>query len=457
MKRMFLKNIFCSFLLVQSLVCFSCSNPSDAYEVSGSTNAIGRKITVSTVVEFNSLKPVAGDTIVLKNGEWKEALINLKGKGTAQNRIILMAETMGKVVFTGNSNLKIDGEWLWVEGLLFTNGFSLKDDIVVFTKNSKHCCLSQSAIINYNPPSKETDYKWVSLYGTKNRVEYCEFTGKTHQGTTLVVWLDEQPNYHEIANNYFGPRPTLGGNGGETIRIGTSQWSMHDSYTNVSKNIFDKCDGEIEVVSVKSCHNTIADNLFYECDGTLTLRHGNNNIIDANYFIGNNKPNTGGIRVIGEGHLIRNNYLYLLSGKNLRAAISIMNAFANPQLNEYWQVKNVVVSENTIVQCEQAFVVGAGKNTTRTLPPDSLAIVANNILFPQKLLIKEDEPTRFIVKDNLVRGAALIPGFEMMPNDMIKKDSNGIWQIKSNKKAPFWFTETVGPAWRSNKPTIRIL
>lgn len=453
MKKIILQIIFCMVFAMLSVLCFGCSVSTK--KVDNNTVVINtKKYIVSNESEFEALQLSAGDTVVLKNGAWKNAQLHFKGKGTEQMRIVLMAETPGKVLLTGNANLKIDGEWLTVEGLLFSNGFSLKDDVILFTKSSAHCCLLQSAIINYNPPAKETDYKWVSMYGFKNRVANCEFTGKSHQGTTLVVWLSEQPNYHEIENNYFGPRPALGNNGGETIRIGTSDWSMYDSYTKVWNNIFDNCDGEMEIISVKSCHNSVSNNLFYECDGTLTLRHGNNNLIEENYFIGNEKPNTGGIRVIGEGHVIKNNYLYLLSGKSLHAAVSVMNALEKPKLNEYWQVKNTVIEGNVIVQCEQAFVVGAGKNTTRVLPPDSLAIIGNYVLLPGKLLVQEDNPTNFIVNSNQVRGAALVPGFINMPADMLKKDKNGIWQLKDNNRNPFWKNDFPGPDWMKNKSEI---
>lgn len=96
-----------------------------------------------------------------------------------------------------------------------------------------------------------------------------------------MVWLSDKPNYHRIDHNYFGERSALGVNGGETIRIGTSTWSMFDSFTVVENNIFDKCDGETEIISNKSCKNIIQKNLFFECDGTLTLRHGNNNEVSV--------------------------------------------------------------------------------------------------------------------------------------------------------------------------------
>ena len=59
-----------------------------------------------------------------------------------------------------------------------------------------------------------------------------------------------------------------------------------------------------EIISNKSCKNTYSDNGFYECKGTLTLRHGNDCLVTGNYFIGNNISQTGGVRIIGENHVV---------------------------------------------------------------------------------------------------------------------------------------------------------
>src|SRR3546814_2638704 len=86
------------------------------------------------------------------------------------------------------------------------------------------------------------------------------FRSKTNAGVTLaVIRRDGDPldNGHRIDHNYFGPRPPLGSNGGETIRIGTSEESLSDSHTIVERNIFDRTSGEVEIVSVKSGGNIV--------------------------------------------------------------------------------------------------------------------------------------------------------------------------------------------------------
>lgn len=439
-------------LLLCGLQYSSCAKPiadslSQKEEVQPIT--VGSKTyTVANATELNALTLQPGDKVVMKSGEWKSQLINFKAKGTAEKPITLVAETKGNVILSGNSNLKIDGEWLVVDGLSFKNGFSLKDDVVIFSKTTSNSRLTNTSIENYNPSDKTIDYKWISLYGKNNRVDHCSISGKTHQGTTLVVWLDNKANYHKIDHNYFGPRPDLGANGGETIRIGTSTYSMNDSYTTVEHNIFDKCNGEMEIISIKSGYNKILNNLFYECVGTVTFRHGNNSEVSNNYIIGNNVANTGGIRIIGENQKVLGNYLYKVVGTTLRAAISIMNALEKPKLNEYWQVKNALVQDNIIVSPREAFVLGSGKDVTKTLAPDGVNISNNYIINPTTLLVAQDQPTNLTMQNNQVDGSNFPTGFVKMGNDL--QMSDGLWQRKSVLTTPFWLNNFIGPDWKKD-------
>src|SRR5207248_3634205 len=135
--------------------------------------------------------------------------------------------------------------------------------------NGSHCRLTDSAII-------DSTYKfYIHLAGSENRFDHCYLAGKTSESPTLQVEAEGKPNHHQIDHNHFGPRPPLGKNGGETMRIGYSYQQTKISRTLVEHNLFDRCDGEIEVISSKSCENIYRYNTFRNCDGTLTLRHGN--------------------------------------------------------------------------------------------------------------------------------------------------------------------------------------
>lgn len=213
------------------------------------TQTVAKEYPVASVTELKQAerKAKAGDVLVMQDGNWAGAEILFYGQGTAEAPITLRAQTPGKVVLTGTSRLRIGGEHLVVEGLWFKGAGDCKSDVIEFRRSSKehatNCRLTNCAITDYNPPDKKRDYKWVSLYGVSNRVDHCYFAGKQHAGTTLVVWVDDRPNYHRIDHNHFGPRPRLGQNGGETIRVGTSEVSMNTSRTLVEFNLFQECSG----------------------------------------------------------------------------------------------------------------------------------------------------------------------------------------------------------------------
>ena len=82
-------------------------------------------------------KAQPGDTIILANGEWRDFQIVFTGTGTAAKPIALTAETKGKVLITGQSNLRIGGKHLLVSGLVFKNGASPTREVISFRRDSK--------------------------------------------------------------------------------------------------------------------------------------------------------------------------------------------------------------------------------------------------------------------------------------------------------------------------------
>lgn len=346
-----------------------------------------QKTIVETIDQFNNAikNAIPGNTIILKNGIWKDVQLNVNGIGTKEAPITITAEKEGEVIITGNSKLTISGKYMVVSGLWFKDGVPIDKEVISFKKDSKtfayNCRLTNCTISNYNPTDKSIVTHWVDMWGKNNRVDHNNFTGKTNGGTTLVVWLKGEEhieNNHLIDHNFFGERPELGVNGGETIRIGTSENSMKSSKTTVEFNIFKHCNGEIEIISNKSCDNIYRNNLFLESEGALTLRHGNRALVENNVFVGNNNPRVGGIRIIGEDHTVQNNLLIGISGDDYRAPIVVMNGVQNSPLNRYFQVKNATIQNNTLINCN-AVQFGAGKDNEKTLAPIN-SVFANNLI-----------------------------------------------------------------------------
>jgi poly(beta-D-mannuronate) lyase len=378
-----------------------------------------------------------GDTIVMADGVWRDAEIVFRAKGTAGAPITLRAQTPGKVVLSGESSLRFVGEHLVVEGLLFKDGAMPKGHVVAFRGDSDEeasdCRLTNSAIIDYNPPGDNPEPStWVSLYGARNRVDACRFEGKNNASPLLIVWLNGQPNEHFIDHNVFARRTFKGENGGETIRVGDSKTSMQNSRTVVAQNVFEDCDGEVEIISNKSCENIYRHNAFRRSAGTLTLRHGNRCTVDGNWFFGEGKASTGGIRVIGEDHRIVNNYLEDLTGERFFSAIGFMAAVENSELNGYFQVKRAFVAFNTVVNCRNSFYFGIGFGSRgRKLPVEDSTFVGNLVFSQSAPLVSQlVEPVRSVWKGNVFGGADLgIPAVEglLVRDPQLVRNSPGYW------------------------------
>jgi poly(beta-D-mannuronate) lyase len=166
---------------------------------------------------------------------------------------------------------------------------------------------------------------------------------------------------------------------------------MAPSYANVSNNLFERCNGEVEVISSKTNFNEFKNNIFFECEGSLVFRHGNYCLADGNIFIGDrNSQFNGGIRVINTGHWITNNYFYMVKGDEFRSALAVMNGIPRSPLNRYNQVTDVVVAYNSWIDCSSPwqFSVGANMNKRDVLPEREIrsarplrTILANNIIY----------------------------------------------------------------------------
>lgn len=331
-------------------------------------------------------KVQAGDVIVLANGTYRDFEILFKGEGTKQKPITLKAETKGKVFLSGQSNLRLAGKYLVVSGLVFKDGYTPSSAVIAFRSNKEtlayHSRVTEVVIDNYNNPDKrESDY-WVAIYGQHNRFDHNYLAGKRNKGVTVAVRLDSEnsrENHHKIDHNYFGPRPIFGSNGGETLRIGTSHYSLSNSFTLVENNYFDRCDGEVEIISVKSGQNKILNNVFFESRGTLTLRHGNGNIIEENVFLGNGVDHTGGIRVINKDQVVRNNYIEGLTGYRFGSGFTVMNGVPNSKINRYHQVENALVENNSLINVRH-IQLAAGSDAERSAVPIK-STIQNNLIY----------------------------------------------------------------------------
>lgn len=328
-----------------------------------------------------ALKP--GDRVILADGTWRDMDLLLRGNGKIGQPIKLTAQTPGKVILSGRSQLRLAGTYLEVSNLVFRDGWAPGGEVISFRRSSSewatHSRVTGVVIDRYNKPDRQQSDHWVAMYGQHNRFDHNQLLGKTNAGTTLVVVRNATSgldNRHRIDHNWFGPRPNLGSNGGETLRIGTSHDSQSDSHTVVENNWFEHCDGEVEIVSNKSGGNLYRGNVFQASRGSLVLRHGHGNIVERNVFLGGNKAHTGGVRVINRNQTVRDNYFEGIAGDNFAAALSVMAGTRDAPLNRYEQIDNAVIENNSFVQVG-TLLLGAGLDEERNAMPINSRIAGN--------------------------------------------------------------------------------
>ncbi len=350
--------------------------------------ACGEDFRVTNADDFHErIKAAApGDVIVLASGQWSDVELVADATGSPTALITIEAEQPGKVVITGNSRLRIAGSHVVVRGLRFQNAWH-QSALIEFRRDSKRaasdCRLTDCEIIDCNPPDPKLSSKYVSIYGLRNVVDQCRLQGKTNRGTTLVVWLGDGLGKHRIRNNHFGPRPFLGTNEGETIRVGDSNTAHLSGHCLVEGNLFEACNGETEIVSNKSGENIYRNNVFLRCSGTLTLRHGSRCRVEQNLFLGQKARGSGGVRIIGSDHVVIGNYFEQLEGDNYRSALCVMNGIPNSPANGYKAVERAFIAHNTFYDCKRSILIGADNDEKSQVPPSNL-IIANNAIVSRR-------------------------------------------------------------------------
>ncbi|MDR2916181.1 MAG: polysaccharide lyase 6 family protein [Tannerella sp.] len=328
-------------------------------------------IQIKQLLGSGELRP--GDRVVLEDGTytgWEQ--FDFYAYGTSDAPVTFKAQNPGKVIFSGAMGLCLYGEHLFLDGFVFRDAWAVKGNLIDFRKEAGVCAyysrITNCVIDNCNDQTKDrktSTENWIVLHGTHNRIDHCYFARKWVAGIIVQVWLDANGesynNYHRIDHNFFGERAPLNANGAEIFRIGHSWSSQFPSCSIIEDNVFYHCDGENETISVKSCRNIVRRNLFYENRGSITLRHGHNNLVESNVFIGNNLKNTMGIRVINQGHKIYNNYLQDITGTGSDAAMVVrMGVYEKPTpetdlkkepLVSYHRVVDVDIAYNTFINC----------------------------------------------------------------------------------------------------------
>ena len=365
-----------------------------------------------------------GGVFTVRDGNYRDFEASFEVNGTADNPIIIRAESVGGVVLTGESHFVLKkSAHVIIEGFVFDGR---GEDTLIKLEGCNHIRITR----NVFELDTEESIKWVFIGGVyndnvfpfeypshNNRIDHNLFQNKDTPGHYITVdgsfdstGSDEvyyQSQFDRIDHNHFrnnGPRAR---NEQESIRIGWSEMSLSSGFTLVEHNLFEDCDGDPEIVSVKSSDNTLRHNTFISSYGTLSLRHGNRNHIEGNYFFGNGKPistspdgatlHTGGIRIYGADHVIINNYMEGLNGTIWDAPIALTQGDAidgrSTNLSKHFRAERVTIAYNTLVNNSHGIEIGFDNNNSFNTDLKDIVIANNLITGSENSLVEIIEPS----------------------------------------------------------------
>jgi len=214
----------------------------------------------------------------------------------------------------------------------------------------------------------------------------------------------------------------------DAMRLGFSGTSLSDASCQVFDNFFYDWNGEVEIISNKSCRNKYYNNTFRKCVGTLTLRHGTYCEVYGNFFFGENLSKSGGVRIIDSNHKIFNNYFQDLKtgGSKVVGAINLFKGDADfvidGVLSSYAPNEDNLVTNNTIVNCDKGIWIGPD-DSGREYPPKNIEIVNNLMINCTDAVSIGTAPTGSnIYKGNIRRNGAWWTTFNTSDNLVASAD-----------------------------------
>lgn len=399
----------------------------------------------------------AGDEIILAAGRYTASGIKMIDvAGTAENPVIIRAEQIGADTLDADTYFElIHCSYVSIQGFII----NISDKSTTFKiQTCNNIRITQNILDGSGESSSSST--WVSIQGYwddpvglshHNRVDHNIFRNKHTLGNMIRIdgtddtWVSQ---YDVIEYNHFknmGPRAV---NEMEAIRIGWSEMSESDGYCSVSNNLFEECNGDPEIISVKCNKNTLSHNTFLRCQGTLSLRHGNESLIEGNFFLGEEAEGTGGIRIYGSDHRIVNNYFEGLTGTKWDAPITLTygdEEEGGGSLSDHFRIERAVIANNTLVNNFHGIEIGYDNQGKYSLPPRDLVMAYNLVSSDTGTLlsyINQPDPISWVNNLFHAKGDAVpAEGVSFTPEEILEADPqlhrvDSLAQYKATDQTP---------------------
>ncbi len=349
-----------------------------------------RTVRVSTLGELEEAiaSARAGDLIEVGPGEYVTrdfiAIQRLHGRPDAP--IVLRAVPRGEATITGGAGFRLEhSSHLAIEGFNMVHSTTHHAFLL---DGCNHVRITRNRVrLVQTDEQRESRavYDWVEIIGDfshMNRIDHNLIEGKRTRGVMVQIGgagvhlRNESSKFDRVDHNHFRDFECGLGNGYETLRLGESTFSHSSAHTLVDHNLFERCSGEGEIISVKSNDNIIRNNTIVDSFGQITLRNCHRVLVEGNFMLNpSGVERAEGVRAYGTGHRIVNNYFQDLTGpaiilnagdieRRWRSQWMFQEAYAEEFNWDLWggyQVPvEVQVSHNTVVDCHTAIVIGGG-------------------------------------------------------------------------------------------------
>ena len=375
--------------------------------IEGSGLFRGKIHVVRDAAEVNALsgrlKP--GDQLVLAGSDWKNARFTFAGTGTPEAPILIRPEIPGGVVLSGRTEVAFEGAHLVIAGLVFRHVTVERPGTVVMRlgisqrRPANQCILHDIRMEDCNSPDPDDQRKlrmwYLTIRGRDNTVANSIFADMKNYGQMLAA--QELPasgllRLH-VLNNRFVRRPYVDNqNGYEVIQIGWSGEKAKSAASLIQGNYFENCDGENELITLKASDIVVRQNSFVGCQGVVSVRAGNRVLVEGNVFDGRDRPNTGGVRLQGSGHVVIDNvFRRLRKPKNYYSwTISLMAASCENygdggDVGGYGRAKDILIARNLFDSCDSSIALGIYPRPKYPLLPRRIRVI-DNVFRSKKLL-----------------------------------------------------------------------
>jgi poly(beta-D-mannuronate) lyase len=367
-----------------------------------------------------------GDVITLANGVYtSNADIMVNPAGTDAKPITITAQTIGGAEINGTNGFHLTNTaaHIIIRGFKFTHA------------SSKARMAAGSSFCRWTRNIFQTtgNGEYLTVNGDDHQVDYNTFQNKNSMGRFLTVRGTGSQIAQRIwiHHNYFYNFESQGGpNGAEAFQFGLSGFSLSSSNSLVEHNLFEECEGENELISIKTSEVTLRYNTIRNCKAQFTLRHGNRCQVYGNYF-----ENTPGLRIFGDDHLIHSNHF-----QQCDPAINIGNGGAEvadgAKLTSHDRPDRVIIAFNTLVNNKTNIAMN---NRTKGLGATNITIVHNIIQGGEKAATLTGPFPNPVWKNNLlfqVGAPGDMPaGSFRIADPKLVKNVLGVYQLQAGSPA----------------------